>query len=566
MFRNKKLQEGKGFTFFSPQVTAILSILLALLFTSSLVSFAFAADKEPPEIISFQPDDGSFVDFCSATINIFFAFSLDTKLVLDSVFLRKTIEGVSEVPEIEATLCEYLFWFGDPAEAAKYDGYGCQAPYGMVSPGLFDVNFGGGNSSLAITTNSKISSPVTGNLLEPGGKYTLRITDYLGGGEYDYTYTYYCPGYGNVDLDGPPGSTDVGDPVYLDRALVGRPGYNLISHFASFGLSECVANEIADMDDSDTVDVGDSVYLDRYITGRAGYQLPQYSIQPAPKLLDIGDPIIVSIGEVKDGDCGLVNPIVIKVGQGETEKEVPINVCNVSGREIDGVEIDISYDASVAEIKLIDPGDEANKAARPGENLPASWIIVDNSENVGSGTYKVIIRDMGESSITSDMTLCYLTFKANSSDITDVTALITNAILKDVEPGGSVTHPVDPKPNDILLPVKLSALSAFWNPDGIRIFWQAESQNDNLGWNIYRSESKDGKFVKINGTLIKGAGTTSVPTKYNFIDKDAEKGKTYFYYLEDISYNGEKHQTNPIKSTPLRLSTSWGAIKRSVLK
>jgi hypothetical protein len=72
MFRNKKLQEGKGFTFFSPQVTAILSILLALLFTSSLVSFAFAADKEPPEIISFQPDDGSFVDLCSATINIFF--------------------------------------------------------------------------------------------------------------------------------------------------------------------------------------------------------------------------------------------------------------------------------------------------------------------------------------------------------------------------------------------------------------------------------------------------------------------------------------------------------------
>ena len=119
---------------------------------------------------------------------------------------------------------------------------------------------------------------------------------------------------------------------------------------------------------------------------------------------------------------------------------------------------------------------------------------------------------------------------------------------------------------DVRLPVKLAALGAIWHPDGNKIFWEAESQQENLGWNIYQSESKDGKFVKINGELIKGAGTTPNPMKYSFIDRDAERGKSYFYYLEDISFNGEKHRTPLIKTILANTVTSWGAIKRSVLR
>jgi hypothetical protein len=125
---------------------------------------------------------------------------------------------------------------------------------------------------------------------------------------------------------------------------------------------------------------------------------------------------------------------------------------------------------------------------------------------------------------------------------------------------------VDPIHGDIALPVELSALGAIWNPNGNKIFWEAKSQRENLGWNIYRSETKDGKYVKINGELIKGAGTTANPMKYSFIDKDAEKGKIYYYYLEDISFNGDKHRTNSIRSIPVNKITSWGDIKRSTLR
>jgi hypothetical protein len=121
--------------------------------------------------------------------------------------------------------------------------------------------------------------------------------------------------------------------------------------------------------------------------------------------------------------------------------------------------------------------------------------------------------------------------------------------------------------NDVALPVVLSTFGAIWNSYGsIKIFWEAKSQQQNLGWNLYRSETKDGKFVKISGKLIEGGGTTAVPMKYSFVDKDVKKGKSYFYYLEDISFNGEKHRTKLIKTVLVNKVISWGAIKRSALR
>jgi hypothetical protein len=87
-----------------------------------------------------------------------------------------------------------------------------------------------------------------------------------------------------------------------------------------------------------------------------------------------------------------------------------------------------------------------------------------------------------------------------------------------------------------------------------------------LGWNLYRSETKSGKFVKINGKLIKGAGTTAMPMKYFFVDKDVKEGKSYFYYLEDTSFNGDKRRTDSIKIVLANKAISWGAIKHSALR
>ena len=71
------------------------------------------------------------------------------------------------------------------------------------------------------------------------------------------------------------------------------------------------------------------------------------------------------------------------------------------------------------------------------------------------------------------------------------------------------------------------------------------SEVNNIGFGIYRSEEKDGKYAKIG--FVSGAGNTAMSREYQFADKKAEAGNTYFYYLEDIDIAGERSRSDIIK-------------------
>jgi hypothetical protein len=99
------------------------------------------------------------------------------------------------------------------------------------------------------------------------------------------------------------------------------------------------------------------------------------------------------------------------------------------------------------------------------------------------------------------------------------------------------------------LPVTLSGFTAYYNApkSAVTLKWSTASEVNNLGFDIYRSESPDGKFVKISPAYIKGAGTDSTPHDYQFVDESAVVGKTYYYYLEAISFSGERDRSYIIK-------------------
>ncbi|MCX7918695.1 MAG: hypothetical protein N3A72_03605 [bacterium] len=79
----------------------------------------------------------------------------------------------------------------------------------------------------------------------------------------------------------------------------------------------------------------------------------------------------------------------------------------------------------------------------------------------------------------------------------------------------------------------------------ITLRWRTESEQDNYGFNVYRAESKDGPFEKINPTIIRGHGTTSEPHDYVYVDKEVYKGKTYYYYLMDVDFSGNTKKFTP---------------------
>jgi len=98
---------------------------------------------------------------------------------------------------------------------------------------------------------------------------------------------------------------------------------------------------------------------------------------------------------------------------------------------------------------------------------------------------------------------------------------------------------------DTSLPVTLSSFTARAEAETVKLLWRTESEVNNVGFTVYRSEAEDGKYTKV--TFLNGAGTTGMPTDYQLADTKVEQGKTYFYYIEDIDITGKRNKSQVIK-------------------
>jgi hypothetical protein len=117
--------------------------------------------------------------------------------------------------------------------------------------------------------------------------------------------------------------------------------------------------------------------------------------------------------------------------------------------------------------------------------------------------------------------------------------------------GGGVTEITSAK---FALPIPtVIELSGFEVVPGNRratIKWTTASEIDNAGFNIYRSESEDGTYVKINNALIPAEGSPAQGAAYEFTDAGVQNRKVYFYKLEDFDVNGDSVMHGPISVEP----------------
>lgn len=123
--------------------------------------------------------------------------------------------------------------------------------------------------------------------------------------------------------------------------------------------------------------------------------------------------------------------------------------------------------------------------------------------------------------------------------------------------------------DDSPLPVTLSSFTcSYINSAGV-LNWTTQSENNNLGWNVYRSQNSGSAGSSIqNNALINGAGTTANQTEYVFTDPETVlPGAAYWYWLESINYSGESEFYGPVCLTvplngdgnnPPPLSTQFG--------
>ncbi len=121
------------------------------------------------------------------------------------------------------------------------------------------------------------------------------------------------------------------------------------------------------------------------------------------------------------------------------------------------------------------------------------------------------------------------------------------------------------------LPVSLSSFRPVRNQETghVDITWVTQSELNNAGFNILRSEGKGSAFNVINVKgIVPGHGTTSEKHVYTYTDTTAKPNVVYYYQIEDVSLDGKR---TTLRTTHLRgnvsaggkLTTRWSELKSS---
>ena len=95
--------------------------------------------------------------------------------------------------------------------------------------------------------------------------------------------------------------------------------------------------------------------------------------------------------------------------------------------------------------------------------------------------------------------------------------------------------------------------------------WTTETEVETAGFNLYRSESPAGPYVKVNPALIPGASDPLLGGRYVYTDTNVIAGRTYYYKLEDVELDGVITLHGPIEvvaefsrpSAFANLAASW---------
>ena len=118
------------------------------------------------------------------------------------------------------------------------------------------------------------------------------------------------------------------------------------------------------------------------------------------------------------------------------------------------------------------------------------------------------------------------------------------------------------------LPVTLAGFRPVRTQSGeVLINWRTESELNNAGFNILRSESRAGDFRVINVKgIIPGHGTSSEQHLYSYTDTTAKPNVIYYYRIEDVSFGGTRQTLATVRlkgdvSPAGKLTTTWSSLK-----
>lgn len=95
--------------------------------------------------------------------------------------------------------------------------------------------------------------------------------------------------------------------------------------------------------------------------------------------------------------------------------------------------------------------------------------------------------------------------------------------------------------------VELARFEAMSQGLAVGVQWETATETGNLGFHLYRAESADGPWNRLNGDLIPSESPGApIGANYEFVDESVAAETTYYYRLEDVDLYGRVTQHGPV--------------------
>lgn len=98
------------------------------------------------------------------------------------------------------------------------------------------------------------------------------------------------------------------------------------------------------------------------------------------------------------------------------------------------------------------------------------------------------------------------------------------------------------------LAVVLASFEATARPADILVTWETASESDNLGFNLYRSDSANGERTRLNGEMIPSQAPGGGGAAYEWADGTVSTPATYYYWVETVDIAGGTAIYGPVSA------------------
>jgi len=216
---------------------------------------------------------------------------------------------------------------------------------------------------------------------------------------------------------------------------------------------------------------------------------------------------------------------------------------------LDTYEFDLNYSNSDLTFNSAfedNPFSGENNFLKKNSGSTTGWGATDYTTHIN--IRNTLIGDQGEDTPDGSGLIAVINFTTK----VDAPGNLTFGTVKWIDNAGAQDLGTDK--GDASLPIELASFEAFYNRDEIVLKWVTESEINNEGFEIFKSENEQsGNYVLISSYRtnegLQGQGNSTTRHQYSFIDRRILPEQIYWYKLADVDYNGNRTFHGPVNAS-----------------